>query len=261
MAQKNAHIALAMVLGLASVTACSNNNNPPAQTPADQTMTTGATTPEQSNQPSQPTQPTPSDQGGTGMPNSGNAPENPNASTPGATIPNNPSATGVTTSAGETPSGAGTVALNDAQIVAVVQAADNGQIEQAHEAIRKAKDPRVKHFAQRLLTDHSAAETKVSSVETKAQLTPQSNAIAEHLKANGEQVLSSLKSASSGSDFDKVYIDAQVKQETKELELLDNRLISHAQNAELVKALHDVRAKVAAHLPDALEIQGSLESK
>lgn len=259
MAQKNAHIALAMVLGLASVTACSNNN-PPAQTPANQTMTTGATTPEQYNQPSQPSQPTPSDQG-MGTSNPGNAPENPTTSTPGATSPNNPSTNGVTTSAGETPSGAANAALNDAQIVAIVQAADNGQIEQAHEAIRKAKDPRVKHFAQRMLTDHSAAETKISSVETKAQLTPQSNAIAEHLKANGEQVMSSLKSASSGSDFDKVYIDAQVKQQTKELELLDNRLISHAQNAELVKALHDMRAKVASHLPDALEIQGSLESK
>ena len=158
MAQKNAHIALAMVLGLASVTACSNNN-PPAQTPADQTMTTGATTPEQYNQPSQPTQPTPSDQGGMEPSNPSNTPENPNTSTTGVTSPNNPSATGVTTSAGETPSGAGNAnAQRCADRCHRPGSGQRLQIEQAARGDPQGEEPAGEAFRPaHALTDHSAA--------------------------------------------------------------------------------------------------------
>jgi putative membrane protein len=149
------------------------------------------------------------------------------------------------------------MALDDAQIVAVIQAADTGEIAQAREVLKKSKNARVRQFAQHMITAHSAAESKIANIDGKIGLTPQTNAVAEQLTSGSEQVMGNLRSAS-GSDFDKTYVDAQVTQHTKVLDLLDNKLIPHAQNSDLVKALQEIRAKVAGHLNDAQALQTSL---
>ena len=147
--------------------------------------------------------------------------------------------------------------FSDGEIVAVVQAADRGEIDQAREAVRKGKNARIKQFAEHMVTDHSAAEAKLASLDSKSGITPQENAVTAQLKSGGEQIMGNLKSAS-GSDFDKAYIDAQVNEHTQVLDLLDNKLIPHAQNSDLVKTLQEVRTKVANHLKRAQEIQASL---
>lgn len=270
MAQKKISSALTIALALAGVAACNGDkDNPPPQTPADQTTITGATTPEQSSQYAQPSSqgtasPATGTAGSSGTMGAGGASDQGNVPrTYGTTGPSSSPMTGTpgtspsAPSAGEGTSAADTSTLDDGQIVAVVQAADSGEIAQAREALRKAKDGRVKHFAQHMLTDHSAAETKLSGIDGKAGINPQSNATAEQLRTNGEEIMASLKSAS-GGDFDKAYIDAQVKEHTKVLDLLDNKLVPHAQNADLGKALREIRSKVAAHLKDAEEIQTAL---
>jgi putative membrane protein len=269
MATRKNLTALTMILAIAGMAACNGDgNNPPPQTPADQTTTTAATpdpsqsgpatTPQSAYQTSTPFSPAAATPGTTtGMPadNSGAvAPGNPSTSMNGAGGTSN-----VATPADGT-RGAETVSLNDAQIVSVIQAADEGEIAQAREVSRKAKSARVKRFAQHMITDHSAAETKLSSLDSKAGISPQTNAIAEQLKSNGDQIMADLKSAS-GAQFDTTYMDAQVKEHTKVLDLLDNRLIPHAQNPDLVKTLQDIRTKVAAHLKDAQDIQASLQAK
>jgi putative membrane protein len=86
------------------------------------------------------------------------------------------------------------------------------------------------------------------------------SASARPAPAGGDEIMSSLKSSSGGSDFDRAYIDAQVKEHTKVLELLDNKLIPQAQNADLIKALQGIRSKVASHLQEAQDLQASLAS-
>jgi putative membrane protein len=260
MAQTKIRIALAIVLGIAGVAACDKSESaPPPQTPAAQTTTTGAT--DQYNQPSAPGVTDTSGVGASGsttsIPMSGVTGNTPSPGmSPSATTPS-----GIAPTASDVPASGGdgsAASLSDSQIVAVVHGADSGEIDQAHEAIRKGKNARVKHFAQHMLTDHSAAETKLSSIESKGGITPQTSAIAEHVKSNGDEILSNLKSSSSGSDFDKAYIDAQVKEHTKVLDLLDNKLVPQAQNADLLKTLKEIRTKVASHLQEAQDIQASL---
>jgi putative membrane protein len=115
----------------------------------------------------------------------------------------------------------------------------------------------VKQFAQHMITDHTAAETKLATLDGKAGISPKENAVTAQLKSGGDEIMGNLKS-STGSDFDKAYIDAQVNEHTQVLDLLDNKLIPHAQNADLTKTLQEVRSKVAGHLKMAQEIQSTL---
>jgi putative membrane protein len=258
-----------MILALAGMAACNgDSNNPPPQSAADQTTVTAATPNQyQSNQ---------GTNGLTGQGTPATGTPAPGDVTPGTTTgiapgtgaivaPGNPSTgmngTGGTSNVATSGDTAHQDAsLSDAQIVSIIQAADTGEIAQAREATRKAKNARVKHFAQHMITDHSAAETKVASLDSKAGISPQSSAVSENLKANGDQIMSDLKSAN-GPSFDQSYIDAQVKEHTKVLDLLDNKLISQAQNPDLVKTLQDIRTKVAGHLKDAQDIQASLQKQ
>jgi putative membrane protein len=228
-----------MLIAFGGMAACNGDSNtPPPQTPADQTTTTGADSPNQYGQPAQP-----------GVPDPSTAPSSATGSGPSVNGGATPSST---------PNPIDATALGDAQIVAVVQAADTGEMAQAREAISKAKNGRVKHFAQHMLTDHSAAETKLTRLDAKQGITPQTSAVAERIKADGQEVSSSLKSASA-SEFDKTYIDAQVKEHTSVLDCLDTKLIPRAQSPELAKTLQDIRSKVADHLKEAQDIQSSLE--
>jgi len=246
-----------LALTLVGAAACAGgSNNPPPQTPADQTTTTGAnaTTPDApppAMAPMPGSDPVPSSTSNLGTNTNPSGLHSPLYSTAGTS----PGAGAV--GAGIPAAGGDSASLSDGQIVAVIQTADQGEIAQAHEAIRKGKNARVKQFAQHMVTDHSAAESKLATLDSSAGITPQENAVTAQLKSGGDQIMGNLKS-SSGSDFDKAYIDAQVSEHTQVLSLLDERLIPHAQNADLTKTLQAIRTKVAGHLKMAQDIQSSL---
>lgn len=248
MTHEKIRILLAALPFVGAIACAESAPSTPPQTPADQTMTTGGTT-----APAAPASPTV----GPASPASGDSSA---ASNPGSNAYPSGLRSSLDATAGTSPTGApsGDVeTLNDGKIVAIVQTADRGEIEQARDALQKAKNGRVKQFAQHMVTDHSAAEAKLSSLDSSTGITPQESAVTAQLKSGGEQIMGNLRSAS-GSDFDKAYIDAQVSEHTQVLDLLDNKLIPQAQNVDLTKTLQAVRAKVAGHLKMAQDIQTSL---
>ncbi len=240
-------------LGLLGAVACGGSNaNTQAQTPA--TTTTTAATPAMeapatsAPPPEGPSQSTPAPASGADAPS--------NLATPlaGSTMP------GVTRNGpqDQPPNRVDSAVMNDPQVAEVIDAANNGEMAQARQALSKAKNPRVKQFAQHMMTDHGQAESKLRSIDIKNHITPQDSATSDKLKQGGDQVMANLRSAS-GSDFDKAYIDAQVDQHQKVVDLLDH-YIPQAQNPDLTAFLKSVRTKVAGHLKMAQDIQASLNN-
>jgi predicted outer membrane protein len=259
-------VPVALVLAAGACGGQSQNTQP--QLPADQPTTTGATTSE-SFRALTPTGAT--TVGGADGSSSTGDQSNQNGSVLythstllGGTTAGTTSTGGVASS-GSNATGTGTstpevVALSDAQTVAVVQTANHGEIEQAHEALHKAKSARVRQFAQHLITDDSAADERLSKFDAEVGITPRTSAVAERVRLSGEQVLSNLKTLASTTDFDRLYVGAQVTEHTKVLEILDDTLIPHVQDPDLVKILHATRAKVANGLRMALDIAAALSN-
>ena len=149
--------------------------------------------------------------------------------------------------------------LTDAEIVMITSTANQGEIEMAQLAAKNASSPEVKNFAAMMLTQHRDMETKGKALATKAKITPADSDAAAALKTDASSTVGSLK-AQKGKDFDKAYIDSQVKAHREVLSIIDSKLLPNAQNGELKAQLTEARGHVAAHLAKAEEIQQKLDS-
>jgi len=148
-------------------------------------------------------------------------------------------------------------AVNDAQIAAIVVAANQVDIDAGKLAESKATNARVKTFARQMVTDHAGVNKAATALVTKLGVTPEPNETSRSLTAGGEQNRSALQ-GTSGADFDKAYIDNEVTYHQTVLDALDSTLIPNAQNAELKNMLVTTRPAFEAHLKMAKDVQGSL---
>jgi len=147
--------------------------------------------------------------------------------------------------------------LTDEQIVAITAAADTGEIDQGKAAATKAKDAKVKKFAAMMVNHHGEAKKKHEALAKKAKITPADSDMSKALAADSTKLVDSWKDLK-GPDFDKAYIDAQVKNHQAVLEAIDKQIMPAVKNAELKAALEAFRPKVEAHLKEAQDIQAAL---
>jgi len=146
---------------------------------------------------------------------------------------------------------------SDAQIAAIVVAANQVDIDAGTLAKSKAHSAEVKEFAQRMITDHSGVNKSAKELVTKLHVTPDPSPTSENLKNGGDKNLANLKMIS-GAGFDKAYIDHEVGYHEAVLDAMDKTLIPSAQNAELKALLIKVRPAFVAHLDHAKQIQAQL---
>ncbi|WP_394844083.1 DUF4142 domain-containing protein [Pendulispora brunnea] len=153
-----------------------------------------------------------------------------------------------------------TTAMADDQILQAVHVANTGEVDQAKLAQAKAKNPRVKQFAAMMVHDHLDADAKGYDIAKSLKLTPAESSIGMQLQSEGQRTLVELRSQS-GADFDRSYMDAQVKAHKDVLNAIDQQLLPNAKNNEVRAHLQTVRTKVEGHLREAQSIQASLSAR
>lgn len=158
--------------------------------------------------------------------------------------------------------------LNDAQISAMVLAANNTDISYARVALAvtredggtRAERPDVKGFAQRMLTDHTGVNSLVNALLNTLNVAPEDNQASLDFRdesANRRDEMRDLM----GYAFDSTYIENEVAYHNKVLATIDSVLIPASRNAELKKLLMDVRPAFAAHLAHAEQVRANVRSK
>lgn len=153
-----------------------------------------------------------------------------------------------------------TGAPNDAQIAAIVVAANQVDIDAGKLAKSKASNKDVKVFAQTMVTDHTGVNKAASDLVKKLNVKPEENPTSQSLKDGGKKTLAKLKGLK-GAAFDKAYIDNEVTYHESVLNAMDTVLIPNAKNQELHDLLVKVRPAFVAHLDHAKQIQASLGKK
>jgi putative membrane protein len=234
-------VAIASVLALAAV-ACGGSDQQNAKNPNDETtttMTAANTTPPPANPP-EPVSPT-------GAATTGR--EGDPSQTPPAAL---------STGNGPAPTEAQPT-LSDAQILEITHTANAGEIAQAKLALNKGKDARVKKFAGMMVREHTDADAKGMKVAKHASLTPATSPTSDSLQSDADSNTTALK-GQMGADFDKSYVDVQVKEHQAVLDTIDQKLVPSAQSADVKAYLADVRTAVATHLQHAKDLQDALSS-
>ena len=147
--------------------------------------------------------------------------------------------------------------ITDAQIAAIVVAANQVDIDAGKVAEGKASGAQVKAFGKQMVTDHTGVNKQAVELVTRLKVTPEDNATAQSLKSGGADNIRHLN-ALSGAAFDRAYVNHEVAYHEQVLDALDKTLVPGAQNADLKALLVKVRPAFAAHLQHAKDLQASL---
>jgi putative membrane protein len=145
--------------------------------------------------------------------------------------------------------------LSDAQFAGVLQTINQGRIQEALLGQNKGSTD-VKRFAREMVTSHRTVQNKESALFTRLQLTPTDSALSNQLKSDTQSDISTLQSMH-GRDFDRSFMDSQVRHLNNALELID-RIIPDVKSSDLKSELQNVRTKVDRHLQEAQRIQATL---
>lgn len=148
--------------------------------------------------------------------------------------------------------------VSDANIAAIVVAANNADIAYANMAMSKAMSPGVRAFAQTMINDHSGVNKATVDLITRLGVTPVENSVSLDLRDNSEVTRDKLRDRD-GAEFDKEYMDNEIKYHNTLLKTLDDMLIPSAQNGDLRSLLRNTRLAVTAHLEHAKAIRSSLK--
>jgi len=148
-------------------------------------------------------------------------------------------------------------APSDAEIAAIVVAANDADIANGKLAQSKTSNGDVKSFGVMMVTDHSAVNDKAKALASQLNLTPQDDATSRSIMSTQDSMRTVLQ-AKSGAAFDKAYINNEVEYHQMVLNALDQTLIPNAQNAQLKQLLTDTRPAIAEHLQHAKDLQQKL---
>ena len=148
-------------------------------------------------------------------------------------------------------------APTDPQIVGIVVAANDIDINYAKLALAKTKSKEVHDFAQQMVTDHSAVQKSVADLGATLSVKPADSDTAETLKKQASDTMTKLKGLK-GTAFDKAHVDNEVAYHGAVIDAVSKVLIPSAKNPELKNALVSTAPLCQGHLAHAKMIQSSL---
>lgn len=150
-------------------------------------------------------------------------------------------------------------APSDPQIVGIVQAANQIDINASKLALTKTKNPQVKEFANQMISDHTNLENSVADLARKLGVTAEPSDTSKQLKQQVADKMKKLRSLR-GSAFDKEYTAHEIAFHQAVIDAATKTLIPNAKNAELKSALEGAAPLLQGHLQHAQQLQQSLQS-
>jgi putative membrane protein len=147
---------------------------------------------------------------------------------------------------------------SDGEVLSFVQALNDGEVQMAEMAKKSADHADVKNFAGMMSTHHTQGMAKVRSLQGKTKIELKDNDLTQKAKNDASQNMAMLRDKK-GKEFDRLYIDSQVRMHKQALDALDNRVIPSISNGEVKTGVTEMRRQVADHLAKAEGIQKKLD--
>jgi putative membrane protein len=128
---------------------------------------------------------------------------------------------------------------------------DMFEIQSSELALQKATDAKVKDFAKMMVSDHRAASDKLKSTVQSAQLPSPPTELDDKHKKKIDKLQSS-----SGREFDRAYLEVQLKGHKKAVELFSS-YAKEGKNAELKNFAQQTLPTLEQHLKHVRTLEGS----
>jgi putative membrane protein len=146
-------------------------------------------------------------------------------------------------------------ALNDAQIIGLLDQINRHEIDDGRLAEQRAASPAVRDFADRMARDHGMMQQQAGNLASRLNVIPAAPTFREPLVAQphtGGQLQQRL-----GSDFDRAYIQHNIDEHEKALRVLDD-IKRDVRNPEVQMLVAQTRPAIEAHLRAAEDLDRRL---
>lgn len=139
-----------------------------------------------------------------------------------------------------------TTQITDPQIAHIAYTAGEMDIKHAHLALEKSQDKNIREFAELMIRDHAAVNTKALALVNKLNVTPEDNDTSRLIVKQTEEKYAQLKQLS-GSEFDKAYAEHEWEYHKFVNHAVETAFIPSALNAELKTLLTDALGIFKGH--------------
>lgn len=150
--------------------------------------------------------------------------------------------------------------LRDDEIVAVLHAANAGEIAQAETALASLRLDAVVMFAHDMISAHDAAARRQDTRFSAAGIDARESDASAQLVRESDEIVAQLVDVQL-QDADLVYVRAQVAVHERLLTMIDEVLLPSASAPELVRELSEIRSEVSDHLDHARLLVDAIAGK
>jgi putative membrane protein len=148
----------------------------------------------------------------------------------------------------------GTASMGDAEIAAVLDAANRAEIQQAELARERAEAEEVRQYATALLSGHQSAVERQDMILQERGIPTRDNPMSQQLEQQAMQVQQELANLD-GEQFDRAFLEAQMRQHQQLISMLEQQLIPAAQDPQYRAYLEQQLGSLQAHLRNAQRLQ------
>ncbi len=146
--------------------------------------------------------------------------------------------------------------MTDANIIAVLDAANVADSSAGRLASTKGTSADVKNYGRLMVSEHHMLREQGQTLAQSANITPMAPA-GDQTQSKAEQNFKMLNDMQKGAAWDKMYIDHEVQMHEQVLETA-KQAHGQAQNAELKSLIEKAQPVIEKHLERAREIQQKL---
>ncbi len=149
-----------------------------------------------------------------------------------------------------------TSGLDDATIVAIFDGANAADVETGKLAMERGSTKEVRDFGAMLARDHANVQQQGRDLAQRLGVTPTPPANDASAKAHADAM--TMLRAKSGTDFDKAFLDYEVKFHQDVIDAIKGTLLPAIQNAELKNLVVAVAPAFEAHRIAAVNLRKTL---
>ena len=146
---------------------------------------------------------------------------------------------------------------NDSDIMTMISLSNTAEVSSSNLAVNQASNAQVKAFARQMITDHTAMQKEGQALGKSLGVEGTGTEASQDKTEDTSDELEDLKDKK-GADFDKAYMDMQVKAHEKTLNEL-RTFEQRAQNADLRAMITKAIPKVEAHLQKAQQLKQQVD--
>ncbi len=150
--------------------------------------------------------------------------------------------------------------VSDGNIVAIILAANNTDLSYARLAPSRARSADVRAFAQRMMTDHTILNARVSDLALRNRITAEEDATSLDFRDHSAERRDILRELD-GARFDSTYAANEIQYHTELLAAINGVLAPSARNSELREFVSLLKPAVSAHLAHAEQMRAALSPR